>query len=267
MSLFCPSLSCTLKGRRGCGICESQTFEFQGPSQVCLYAMWDQTSSVCTAGPQPDLPSSVCTAGPQPGTFLAQCAPLDLNRDLPSSVCTAGPQPGTFPAQCAPLDLNLGPSQLSVHRWTSTWDLPSSVCTAGPQRPDRMTEGMPDRMSNKMPEDMPDRVPEDIPEQIAEDMPARMPENMPDRMPEDMPDKMPEGMSDRMPDDLPVTKCINAMVGKIRSKVIRFLGYIFASLPFKHIIPIVTNLNQFNLYMHPLLLAIHGIMAMDQDLE
>ena len=38
-----------------------------------------------------------------------------------------------FPAQCAPQDLNLGPSQLSVHRWTSTWDLPSSVCTAGPQ--------------------------------------------------------------------------------------------------------------------------------------
>ena len=52
-----------------------------------------------------------------------------------------------FPAQCAPVDLNLGPNQLSVHRWTSTWgsaqlsvhrwtstwDLPSSVCTAGPQ--------------------------------------------------------------------------------------------------------------------------------------
>ena len=52
---------------------------------------------------------------------------------LPSLVRTAGPQPGTFPAQCAPLDLNLGPSQLSVHSWTSTWDLPSSVCTAGPQ--------------------------------------------------------------------------------------------------------------------------------------
>ena len=52
---------------------------------------------------------------------------------LPSSVCTAGPQPGTFPAQCALLDLNLGPAQLSVHCWTSTWDLPSSVCTAGPQ--------------------------------------------------------------------------------------------------------------------------------------
>ena len=54
-------------------------------------------------------------------------------RQLPSSVRTAGPQPGTFPAQCALLDLNLGPSQLSVHCWTSTWDLPSSVCTAGPQ--------------------------------------------------------------------------------------------------------------------------------------
>ena len=52
---------------------------------------------------------------------------------LPSSVCTAGPQPGTFPAQRALLDLNLGPSQLSVHCWTSTWDLPSSVCSAGPQ--------------------------------------------------------------------------------------------------------------------------------------
>ena len=38
-----------------------------------------------------------------------------------------------FPAQRAPLDLNLGPSQLSVHRWTSTGDLPSSVCTARPQ--------------------------------------------------------------------------------------------------------------------------------------
>ena len=38
-----------------------------------------------------------------------------------------------YPAQCAPLDLNLGPFQLSVRRWTSTWDLPSSVCTAGPQ--------------------------------------------------------------------------------------------------------------------------------------
>ena len=54
-------------------------------------------------------------------------------RQRPSSVCTAGPQPGTFPAQCAPLDLNLGPAQLSVHRWTSTWDLPGSVCTAGSQ--------------------------------------------------------------------------------------------------------------------------------------
>ena len=62
-------------------------------------------------------------------TFLAQCAPLDLNLgpfqlsvrrwtstwDLLCSVCAAGPQPGTCPAQCALLDLNLGPAQLSVH--------------------------------------------------------------------------------------------------------------------------------------------------------
>ena len=46
-----------------------------------------------------------------------------------------------------------------------------------------------------------------------------MPEDMPDRMPEDMPDRMPEDMSDRMPEDLPVTNCINVMVGIIRSKV------------------------------------------------
>ena len=38
-----------------------------------------------------------------------------------------------FPTQCTSLDLNLGPSQLSVHRWTSTGDLPSSVCTTRPQ--------------------------------------------------------------------------------------------------------------------------------------
>ena len=46
-------------------------------------------------------------------------------------------------------------------------------------------------------------------------MSDRMPEDMPDRMPEDM----PEDMSDRMPEDLPVRKCINAMVGIIRSEV------------------------------------------------
>ena len=47
-----------------------------------------------------------------------------------------------------------------------------------------------------------------------------MPEDMPDRMPEDLPDRMPEDMSDRMPEDLPVRKCINVMVGIIRSEVI-----------------------------------------------
>ena len=97
-----------------------------------------------------------------------------------SSVCTAGPQPGTCPAQCAPLDLNLGPSQLSVHRWTSTWDLaqlsvhrwtstgdlPAQCAlldlngqTFPAQCADRMPEDMPDRMSDGMPEDMPDKMP------------------------------------------------------------------------------------------------------------
>ena len=98
--------------------------------------------------------------------FRTQWALLDLNCKGLSALGTAGPQPGTFRAQWAPLDLNLGPSELSEHRWTSTWDLPSSVSTAGPQRPDRMPEDMPartpDSMSDRMPEDMPDKMPEDI---------------------------------------------------------------------------------------------------------
>ena len=47
-----------------------------------------------------------------------------------SSPTLCGKLFANFPAQCAPLDLNLGPSQLTVHRWTSTWDRSSSVCTA-----------------------------------------------------------------------------------------------------------------------------------------
>ena len=168
-----------------------------------------------------------------------------MSASTSSSLRTAGPQPGTIPAQCAPLGLNLGPSQLSVHCWTSTWDLPSSVCTAGPQPgtfpaqcapldlnlgPSQLsvhrwtstwdlpssvcTTGpqRPDRMTEDMPDRMSDRMPED--------MPDRMPEDMPDRMPEDMPDKMPEDMPDRMPEDLSVTKCKNVMMGITRSKVI-----------------------------------------------
>ena len=63
----------------------------------------------------------------------AHWAPLDLNLG-PSelsehrwistwdrpSSVNAGPQPGTLRAQWAPLDLNLGPSKLSEHHWTST---------------------------------------------------------------------------------------------------------------------------------------------------
>ena len=90
-------------------------------------------STVFSAGPQPRPSTSVCPAGPQPRvstpsvpcrtsttTIHAQCSLPHLNREYPRQVFPAGPQPGTFPAQCAPLDLNLGPSQLSVQRWTST---------------------------------------------------------------------------------------------------------------------------------------------------
>ena len=55
-------------------------------------------------------------------------------------------------------------------------------------------------------------------------MPEDMPEYMPEDMPQDMSEYMPEDMSDRMPEDLPVTKCINVMVGITRSKVFFFEG-------------------------------------------
>ena len=94
--------------------------------------------------------------------------------------------------------------------------------------PDKVPEGMPDKMPDRMPEDMPDNMPEDMPGRMPEGMPDRMPEDMPDkapeclpdRMPEDLPDRMAEDMFDRMPEDMPVTKCINVMVGITRSKVI-----------------------------------------------
>ena len=92
-----------------------------GPSELNIHR-WTSTW---------DLPSSMYTAGPQPGTFRTQCTSLDVN--LGPAQWAPGPQPGTFRAQYASLDLNLGSSQLSVHRWSSTWDLPSSVCIAGPQ--------------------------------------------------------------------------------------------------------------------------------------
>jgi hypothetical protein len=61
-----------------------------------------------------------------------------------------------------------------------------------------------------------------MPEHLPEAMPEHLPEDMPEAMADRMPDRMPENMSDRMPEDLPVTKCINVMVGITRSKVILF---------------------------------------------
>ena len=48
---------------------------------------------------------------------------------------------------------------------------------------------------------------------------------MSNRMSEDMPESMSEDMSDRMSEDLPVTKCINVMVGITRSKVFFLMMY------------------------------------------
>ena len=87
-----------------------------------------------------------------------------------------------------------------------------------------------------MPDEMPEDVPKHMPEDMPEDMPEHLPEDMPGRMPEDMPDRMPENMSDRMPEDLPVTKCINVMVGITRSKV-----FFVLSGPYPHTVLIHTH--------------------------
>ena len=72
-----------------------------------------------------------------------------------------------------------------------------------------------------------------------------MPDRMPEDMPEDMPDRMPEDMSDRMPEDLPVTKCINVMVGRAavdlvvdrRNKPIRLIDFGVHMVVFHHTKP------------------------------
>ena len=109
-----------------------------------------------------------------------------------------------FPAQCAPLDLNLGPSQLSVHRWTSTWDLSSSVCTAGPKPGTCPAQCAPLDLNRGPAQLSVHRWTStwDLPSSVCTaglQRPDRMPEEMPDRMSDRMPEDMPEDMPDKMP--------------------------------------------------------------------
>ena len=82
----------------------------------------------CLLLSSPLLSSSSCSTA-----IHAQCALPDLNHDHPRPVFPAGPQPrpstpsvpcrtstASIHAKCSLPDLNLGPSQLSVQRWTST---------------------------------------------------------------------------------------------------------------------------------------------------
>jgi len=158
---------------------------------------------VVTAGPQPRLPDR---SGHCRTSTASQWALPDLNRELQIPVGTAGPQR----QDRMPEDM---PDRM-----------PEDISDRMPEDlPDRMPEDMPEDMPEHMPEDMPEHMPENMSDRMPEDMSDRMPEDLPDRMPEDMPedmpDRMPENMSDRMPEDLPVRKCINAMVGIIRSEV------------------------------------------------
>ena len=95
------------------------------PGEGCqiLSELFFSSSSSASYPPRP--PPSPPPVSPRP--CLHQLPPQLPPCQLLATLCA------NCPAQCAPLDLNLGPSELSVHCWTSTWDLPSSVCTAGPQ--------------------------------------------------------------------------------------------------------------------------------------
>ena len=86
---------------------------------------FSQSCSPPSPSPSPSPPSSLSPPSPPPHLPSLPCPlpPCQLFAKLFAS----------FRTQWAPLDLNLGPSELSEHRWTSTWDLPSSVSTAGPQ--------------------------------------------------------------------------------------------------------------------------------------
>ena len=107
------------------------------PGESCYCRFYQN----CSSPPSSSFSSSASSSS----TTSTSTVALPTLRQLRSSVRAA--------------DLNLGPSQLSAHRWTSTWGLPSSVRTAGPQKPNRMPEDMPDRMSDRMREDMPDKMP------------------------------------------------------------------------------------------------------------
>ena len=106
-----------------------------------------------------------------------------------------------FGAQCALPDLNLGPSQLSAHRWTSTWDLPSSVRTAGPQPGAFRAQCAPLDLKSQIECQKICQIECQIEcEKICQIKCHKICQiecqEMPDRMLEDMPDRMPEGMPD-----------------------------------------------------------------------
>ena len=199
--------------------------------------------AVGTAGPQPRLPGCSGHCRTSTASSRSQWALPDLNHDFQIAVGTAGPQP-RLPDRSGHCRTSTGRMSEKMSDRMSE-DMPDRMPERMSERmsedmPDRMSEDMPERMSedmsDRMSEDMPDRMPEKMSERMSEDMPDKMsedmPEDLPDRMPEDMPehmpedmpdrmpDRMPEDMSDRMPEDLPVRKCINVMVGIIRSEVI-----------------------------------------------
>ena len=192
--------------------------------------------SVACSSP-PLLSSSSCSTA----TLDAQCSLSDLNHDHPRPVFPAGPQP-----RPSPPSVPCRTSTTTIHAQCSLPDLnreyPRQVFPAGPHVGRDGTKNVQKKVRKNVRQvcyillansRVCGRVTGAMPlltlqvakfEAISLNICQKLPEDMPDRMPEDMPDRMPEDMSDRMPEDLPVTKCINVMVGITRSRVILLLG-------------------------------------------
>ena len=103
--------------------------------------------------------------------------------------CLANSSPSSLPT-----------SQLSVHRWTSTWDQISSVCTAGPQPGTFPAQCAPLDLNLGPYQLSVHRWTStwDLPSSVCTAGPQK-----PDKMPEDMPDRMSDRMREDMPDKMP----------------------------------------------------------------
>ena len=115
-------------------ICHS-TGHFLHHTYMTIYLIWSGIFSPPARWGLLDLSSSSSTSCPLPPPPPPPVSPRPCLHQLPPALPPCQLFAKLFANSLRRLSApsSLPTSQLSVHRWTSTWDLPSSVCTAGPQ--------------------------------------------------------------------------------------------------------------------------------------